>query len=32
VLARRAVDIASRIDGPDAPDRAGLDGIRGLLG
>jgi predicted short-subunit dehydrogenase-like oxidoreductase (DUF2520 family) len=31
VLARRAVEIAARIDGRDAPDRAGLDGIRGLL-
>jgi predicted short-subunit dehydrogenase-like oxidoreductase (DUF2520 family) len=31
VLAHRAVDIASRIDDHDAPDRAGLDGIRGLL-
>jgi predicted short-subunit dehydrogenase-like oxidoreductase (DUF2520 family) len=30
-LARRAVEIASRIDGPDAPDRAGLETIRGLL-
>ena len=30
-LARRAVEIASRIDGPDAPDRAGLDAIRALL-
>lgn len=31
-LARRAVDIAARIDGRDAPDRAGLDAIRALLG
>jgi predicted short-subunit dehydrogenase-like oxidoreductase (DUF2520 family) len=31
-LAKRAVEIASRIDGPDAPDRAGLDAIRTLLG
>lgn len=31
VLARRAVEIAARIDGPDAPDRAGLDAIRALL-
>ncbi len=30
-LARRAVEIAARIDGPDAPDRAGLDAIRSLL-
>ncbi len=30
-LARRAVEIASRIDGPDAPDRAGLDAIRVLI-
>ena len=30
-LARRAVDIAARIDGPSAPDRAGLDAIRALL-
>jgi predicted short-subunit dehydrogenase-like oxidoreductase (DUF2520 family) len=30
-LARRAVEIASRIDGRDAPDRAGLDAIRALL-
>ena len=30
-LARRAVEIASRIDGPDAPDRAGLQAIRTLL-
>jgi predicted short-subunit dehydrogenase-like oxidoreductase (DUF2520 family) len=32
VLARRAVEIAARIDGRDAPDRAGLDAIRTLLG
>src|SRR5262249_49082193 len=32
VLARRAVEIATRIDGPDAPDRAGLDAIRTILG
>jgi predicted short-subunit dehydrogenase-like oxidoreductase (DUF2520 family) len=31
VLAKRAVEIASRIDGSDAPDRAGLDAIRALL-
>jgi predicted short-subunit dehydrogenase-like oxidoreductase (DUF2520 family) len=31
VLARRAVEIAARIDGHDAPDRAALDSIRGLL-
>jgi predicted short-subunit dehydrogenase-like oxidoreductase (DUF2520 family) len=30
-LARRAVEIAARIDGPDAPDRAGLDVIHKLL-
>ncbi|MCW5806375.1 MAG: DUF2520 domain-containing protein, partial [Deltaproteobacteria bacterium] len=30
-LAGRAVDIASRIDGRDAPDRAGIDAIRALL-
>lgn len=30
-LARRAVEIASRLDGSDAPDRAGLDAIRALL-
>ncbi|HUJ61489.1 MAG TPA: Rossmann-like and DUF2520 domain-containing protein [Kofleriaceae bacterium] len=30
-LARRAVEIAGRIDGPEAPDRAGLDAIRTLL-
>ena len=30
-LARRAVEIAERIDGPDAPDRAGLEAIRTLL-
>lgn len=32
VLARRAVEIASRIDGRDAPDRASLEAIRALLG
>lgn len=32
VLARRAVEIATRIDGRDAPDRAALDAIRALLG
>jgi predicted short-subunit dehydrogenase-like oxidoreductase (DUF2520 family) len=32
VLARHAVEIAARIDGPDAPDRAGLDAIRNALG
>lgn len=32
VLARRAAEIASRIEGADAPDRAGLDAIRALLG
>jgi predicted short-subunit dehydrogenase-like oxidoreductase (DUF2520 family) len=31
VLARHAVEIAARIDGRDAPDRAALDSIRGLL-
>jgi len=31
VLARRAVEIASRIDGRDAPDRAALEAIRALL-
>jgi predicted short-subunit dehydrogenase-like oxidoreductase (DUF2520 family) len=31
-LARRAVEIAARIDGRDAPDRAGLEAIRVLLG
>ncbi len=31
-LARRALEIATRIDGRDAPDRAGLDAIRVLLG
>jgi predicted short-subunit dehydrogenase-like oxidoreductase (DUF2520 family) len=31
-LARRAVEITSRIDGRDAPDRAALDAIRALLG
>jgi predicted short-subunit dehydrogenase-like oxidoreductase (DUF2520 family) len=30
-LARRAVEIAARIDGPDAPDRAGLAAIRTLI-
>lgn len=30
-LARRAVEIAARLDGPEAPDRAGLDAIRALL-
>jgi len=30
-LAKRAVEIALRIDGRDAPDRAGLDAIRALL-
>jgi predicted short-subunit dehydrogenase-like oxidoreductase (DUF2520 family) len=30
-LARRAVEIAARIDGREAPDRAGLDAIRALL-
>ena len=30
-LARQAVEIAARIDGPDAPDRAGLLTIRKLL-
>jgi predicted short-subunit dehydrogenase-like oxidoreductase (DUF2520 family) len=30
-LARHAVEIAARIDGPDAPDRAGLEAIRVLL-
>ena len=30
-LARRAVEIAARLDGQDAPDRAGLDAIRALL-
>lgn len=30
-LAKRAVEIASRVDGRDAPDRAGLDAIRSLL-
>lgn len=30
-LARRAVEIAARVDGRDAPDRAGLDAIRALL-
>jgi predicted short-subunit dehydrogenase-like oxidoreductase (DUF2520 family) len=31
VLARRAVEIASRIDGRDAPDRTALEAIRALL-
>ena len=31
-LARRAVEIAARIDGRDAPDRAALEAIRVLLG
>ena len=31
-LARRAVEIAARIDGRDAPNRDGLDAIRRLLG
>jgi len=31
VLARRAVEIATRIDGPDAPDRKGLEAIRALI-
>ncbi|MGE5184310.1 MAG: Rossmann-like and DUF2520 domain-containing protein [Acidobacteriota bacterium] len=30
-LARRAVEIAARIDGPDAPDRSGLAAIRSLI-
>ncbi len=30
-LARRAVEIAARLDGLEAPDRAGLDAIRALL-
>jgi predicted short-subunit dehydrogenase-like oxidoreductase (DUF2520 family) len=30
-LAHRALEIAGRIDGPEAPDRAGLDAIRALL-
>jgi len=30
-LARRATEIAGRLDGPGAPDRAGLDAIRVLL-
>ncbi|HEY5945689.1 MAG TPA: DUF2520 domain-containing protein [Kofleriaceae bacterium] len=30
-LALHAVEIAARIDGPDAPDRGGLDAIRKLL-
>jgi predicted short-subunit dehydrogenase-like oxidoreductase (DUF2520 family) len=31
VLARRALDIAGRIDGREAPERAGLDAIKALL-
>ncbi len=31
-LAKRAVEIASRIEGSGAPDRAGLEAIRALLG
>jgi predicted short-subunit dehydrogenase-like oxidoreductase (DUF2520 family) len=31
VLAKRAVEIASRIEGDEAPERAGLDEIRALL-
>jgi predicted short-subunit dehydrogenase-like oxidoreductase (DUF2520 family) len=30
-LARHAVEIAARIDGPDAPDREGLKAIRTIL-
>lgn len=30
-LARRALEIAKRIDGPDAPNRSGLDAIAALL-
>jgi hypothetical protein len=30
-LAKRAVEIAARIEGGDAPDRAGLEAIRALL-
>jgi predicted short-subunit dehydrogenase-like oxidoreductase (DUF2520 family) len=30
-LALHAIEIATRIDGPDAPDRAGLDAIRSIL-
>ena len=30
-LARHAVEIATRLDGPDAPDRAGLASIRSLI-
>jgi predicted short-subunit dehydrogenase-like oxidoreductase (DUF2520 family) len=30
-LALHAIEIATRIDGPDAPDRAGLDAIRAIL-
>ena len=32
VLARRAVDIAGRLEGREAPDRAALDAIKQLLG
>jgi predicted short-subunit dehydrogenase-like oxidoreductase (DUF2520 family) len=32
VLAKRAAEIASRIEGGEAPDRAGLEAIRALLG
>jgi len=31
-LARHAIEIAARIDGPGAPDRAGLDAIRTIIG
>lgn len=31
-LARRALEMAGRIDGPGAPDRTGLDAIRTILG
>jgi predicted short-subunit dehydrogenase-like oxidoreductase (DUF2520 family) len=30
-LALHAIEIATRIDGPDAPDRGGLDAIRAIL-
>jgi predicted short-subunit dehydrogenase-like oxidoreductase (DUF2520 family) len=30
-LAHRALEIAARLDGPDAPDRAGLAKIRQIL-
>jgi predicted short-subunit dehydrogenase-like oxidoreductase (DUF2520 family) len=30
-LALHAIEIATRIDGPDAPDRAGLEAIRTIL-